>query len=204
MKGNELITDVAIPNEVRTAHLRRQKRMTQCRITENETRLKPEVTNSGSLRACREILRDQTKIGKSNGIHFQQSIQLFQYSSEYRQSITMRRNASFTVVRRTCNEEGPPALLSTRLRQFLQVEHFTKWHAPKRQNVLMQHVILLTRPSFKCWSITSHCRKIAIMKPIFHGLFLLDSSPALSVIFSGTMRPQSCCGSSIWGFGMVC
>ena len=46
-------------------------------------------------------------------------------------AVDMRANTSWTVRRRTGEEEEPPVFLSTSLCQLLEIQHLTQRHAPQ-------------------------------------------------------------------------
>ena len=106
-------------------------------------------------------------------------------------SIRQRLSLGHTrhIRRRTRNKKRPPPTLPTLLCQRLQIKHLPNWTPPHRQQILMQHIVLVSRPALKRRRITRHSGKVAIMQPIDHGLLLFHASPFLLAVRADAHRP---------------
>jgi hypothetical protein len=112
-------------------------------------------------------------------------------------------NAALAVIRGARNKESPAVLLLAGLRQLLQVKHLTKRHSPEGQDILVEHVALHSGPGLEGGSITCDGGKITVVQPVNHGFFLLDAGPALCIVWTQSMGPESCCSSLIRRSGIV-
>jgi len=120
-----------------------------------------------------------------------------------RQCIPMTRNPSLTIRWTARNKERPSALLPTGPRQFLQVKHLPQRHAPQREDILVQHVLFMTRPSFESWGVAGDRGEVAVMEPVDHSFGLGDASPALPVVFAEGVWAQGGSGADGGGEGGV-
>ena len=74
-------------------------------------------------------------------------------------------------------EKGPAVVLGTLGGQSLQIPQLAQWHAPERQDVLMEVICLLGRPPLKRRCIAGDGSKVAVVQPVDDRLFLLDPGP---------------------------
>ena len=95
----------------------------------------------------------------------------------YPRSIDMTTHPTRTIRRRTTKEERPSLIPPTNLRRLLQIQHFSQWHPPQRQYILVQIVLLRRRPPLECRLIASHSTEVAVMQPILHFFGLLHANP---------------------------
>lgn len=101
----------------------------------------------------------------------------------------MATDSSRHIRRCTRKEEGPALVFLGQLTQLLQIQHLAQRHAPEREYILVQIVRLGSRPAFKAGRIASNRGKVAIVKPVLHGLLLLDARPRLFAAV-GTVAAQ--------------
>jgi len=74
---------------------------------------------------------------------------------------------------------------------------------PKRQNILMQIPLSLTRPRLKSRAIPCHSREIAIVQPINDFVLLAHARPALRIVWAVYVRPETESGALAVRLGVV-
>lgn len=97
--------------------------------------------------------------------------------SKNRSRVHPTRHTAYRPKRRTRHKESIPRIPPRKLTHPLQIHHLTNRHSPQRQQILVQHPPLFTRPHLESRLIARHRSEIAIVQPIQHRVFLLETSP---------------------------